>query len=142
VRVLTAGRPKTVKVVGDVVGMPEGIIRTAPESDDDTPWWVILSVWSIAQAACLAAAAWVFWSVTGSWSHVWLLVLPIAALVIPLVGTSYITASQSGLRRAAWRRRSHPDFAELGVFPLGLHAFEAPLVMDPTPIGHLSPRQC
>ncbi len=73
------------RLVGEIIGMPGGII------DYDVPpargFWSKLGVSLIVvgELAAYLGAAYVTKSVAGSWTDVWLLALPVTALLVPLV---------------------------------------------------------
>ena len=91
VRTLTTSRPGQICLAGDIVGMPKGIQRV---TDGTKP-----SAWSRAGGisalllfvASLALTAFTYRWVTGEWSNVWLLLLPICALLIPLLITVVVS---------------------------------------------------
>jgi hypothetical protein len=70
---------------GTIVGMPNGIRKTK-----DVPQFTPFPTWGCVTATivgllALTAAPFGYRYVTGSWESVWLLALPIAALIIPLL---------------------------------------------------------
>jgi len=103
-------------LVGEIIGMPRGII------DADVP--AARGLWSklgvaltiLAELAAFAAAAYVTKVVAGSWADIWLLTVPIAALVIPLLLAGTISDTVwpsrsrkfSGLPLPAWARPFGP----------------------------------
>jgi len=130
VRVLTAGKPKKAEVFGDIIGMPGGIVCTSPDQKAGLPGWLGFSLWLTAQVSLFAVAAFVFHSVTNSWSDLWLLVLPVLAVVIPIIGALIVSESGSMFQRASWLRRAYPEFEMPGMFPFARYAFDVvpPLV--------------
>jgi hypothetical protein len=85
VRFLTTSRPTSIALVGDIVGMPDGIQRASEIGRRPLLGWVGAILAVALQAAALALTPFVFYWVTGSWSEVWLLALPIVAVVLPIV---------------------------------------------------------
>ena len=101
VRVLTTSAPERIELVGDIVGMPQGIARADEVRRRSFLGWVggALSVISI--VGVLALTALIFHWVTGSWSNVWLLALPLVALLLLLVSIIVVSETvwpKSGLQ--------------------------------------------
>ena len=126
IRVLTAGEAGSIKVVGDVIGMPGGINCTSPERAKGLSGRLGVALWIAAEVITLGLTALLFQSVTGSWDNAWLLALPIPAVFIPIIGAIAIDESGSKLRRASWRRRAYPEFKFPSSFPMGRAAFDFP----------------
>jgi len=83
IRVLSTGRAKKLKLRGDIIGMPEGMIRS-DQPRARGPWGKILfGFWILVQALALTAVAYVYREVEHDWDHVWVLALPFAALLLP-----------------------------------------------------------
>ncbi|MEO1074991.1 MAG: hypothetical protein AAFX41_03375 [Bacteroidota bacterium] len=85
IKVISAGGKGSAQIVGDVIGMPDGIKRVR---DIKPRNWlgglgIFLSVtlWLSAFAAC----AFAYKVLLGSWAAAWLMILPIVALILPLV---------------------------------------------------------
>jgi hypothetical protein len=83
VRVLSTARPKAVKLVGDIIGMPEGISRS-----DEPPargMWgrVCVALWLSGELGAIAMLAFAFRWTVGTWENVWLMALPVPALILP-----------------------------------------------------------
>lgn len=88
IKVLTTGPGGTVQLVGDIIGMPEGI-----KSGERTRSTGFLNAAGctlgiLLQVAALVLTPLVYRWTTGSWDYAWLLILPILALFVPglLVG--------------------------------------------------------
>lgn len=127
VRVLTVGEADSIKIVGDVIGMPSGIVCTSPGPTSQVSEKILMGSWLVAELVLLGATAFVIRSVTGSWVDSWLLVLPIVAFLIPIFVLSWIDESGSRPRRVSWRRRAYPDFQLPGSLPFG-RAFNFPVL--------------
>ena len=86
IRVLSTDRDAKIQLVGDIIGMPEGITRT-DQPIAKGPWGKIgFGVWVLAELAAFAVVMYIYRSVQGSWSHVWLLALPFVAFLLPAFG--------------------------------------------------------
>jgi hypothetical protein len=80
VRIFSSGRPASVELCGDVIGMPQGIARTDVAVTRNV-WSRIGGVvgailWVLSEAVGFGLTVVLFHYVTGSWSDAWLLVLP------------------------------------------------------------------
>jgi hypothetical protein len=114
VRILTISPPKRVELVGDIVGMPAGIVRADEVRKRPFLGWVggTLSVLGVLGVLALTAA--IFRWVTGSWSNVWLLALPLVGLVLLLtliIAISETIWPKSGLqfpKELVMRLRGYP----------------------------------
>jgi hypothetical protein len=82
-KVLTENRPKWVKLCGDIIGMPDGIRR----SDKVRSLGVVNTIGAILSILFYIAAfvltPFTYRWITGSWTHVWVLILPFIALMVP-----------------------------------------------------------
>jgi hypothetical protein len=86
IRVLTTGPRARLRLLGDIIGMPAGI-RQSDETEAGDIWGKLgFGLWLLAECAAFAFVAWIVKQVTGSWGNAWLLVLPIVAFVLPIVG--------------------------------------------------------
>lgn len=85
IRILTVGGRGEVTVIGDIVGMPDGIKR----SDEVRSLGMLnklgCGLGVCLQIAAIAMAPLAFRWITGSWSNVWLLALPFLALALPAI---------------------------------------------------------
>lgn len=85
IKILTVSDEGTAMLSGDIIGMPDGIKNIDEVSSRSTlskigPWLATLFVLS-----SLTVSVFSFYRVTGSWDNVWLLGLPLVALIIPLI---------------------------------------------------------
>lgn len=85
IKILTVGGGGTVTILGDIIGMPDGIMNIDEVGSKGAlgkagPWFATLFV-----LAALVASVFSFYWVTGSWNNAWLLALPFAALIITLL---------------------------------------------------------
>jgi hypothetical protein len=92
VRLLTTDRPREVTMAGDVIGMPEGI-KTAlelrgPRRILGTVGFVLFGLLLLGS---LTLTAFTYRWVTGEWDSVWLLALPIVALIAPIAVSLFIS---------------------------------------------------
>lgn len=91
IRVLSTDRDATIRLVGDIIGMPEGITRS-DQPIAKGPWGKIgVALWAVVQVATFGVVAYVYREVQGSWSNVWLLTLPFAAVVLPVVAAAIVS---------------------------------------------------
>jgi hypothetical protein len=86
IRLMTTSRPDEVALVGDIIGMPEGV-REASEITTRRKFWGPLGVVLVVlfEASAFAAVALAYRLAIGDWTSLWLLPLPILALVGPLI---------------------------------------------------------
>jgi len=111
VQVITDSEETELSLRGSVIGMPGGI-RKAREKEggpEISGWGCVIPV--VVQVAALAAVPLLYHRLTGTWQHVWYLLLPVAALAIPLL--LFITALMVLTPRAEFRfpvRLSPPDW--------------------------------
>lgn len=142
VRVLTAGwRPDAkIRLVGDIIGMRAGIARTDERPRRGKLWGKIgLAAFAISEVVAFAAVVVVFHQVDGSWADTWLIVLPFAALVIPIFAAIVISDT---IWPGASSRRQYPKELALprwlaGFPPHLMHAepwpmFYTPEIEEPT----------
>jgi hypothetical protein len=85
VRILTTSRPERIELVGDIVGMPAGIVRADEFRKRPFLNWAGGILSAVAVLGVLGLTAVIFRWVTGSWSNAWLLALPLVGLVLLLV---------------------------------------------------------
>lgn len=83
IKILTSEVPDSASVVGDIVGMPDGIKTAAELSKRNLSGIVGGAVSFIFYLSALALTPFTFRWVTGSWENVWILVLPFVALIVP-----------------------------------------------------------
>ena len=84
VRLLTTSRPESVELVGDVIGMPEGVRTVSAMSGRRKLWGTVgLTLAGLFWIACLTLTVLVYRWVLRSWDSVWLVALPLIALVGP-----------------------------------------------------------
>jgi hypothetical protein len=108
VRVLSVGPRCETRLRGDIVGMPGGIQRadqTRSSKTSVTLGGLGFLLYLVAQVATLSGAAWVIQRVTGDWADVWLVAVPIVALVAPIVGAILISIALEPFSG----RRKFPD---------------------------------
>src|ERR1019366_10275062 len=83
VRVLSTAPPRSVLLLGDIIGMPDGIQRSDKPPARGVWGKLGVTLWLIAELASVALAFLAFRWVIGSWENAWLIVLPVPALVLP-----------------------------------------------------------
>ena len=127
IRILTAGSPAKVQVVGDIIGMPKGIICTTPEKSGIFSFALGFGLWAIAEVILLGAAVWLFHEQTNSWSDAWLMLVPVPVFFVPLVTAALLSESGSKLRRASLLRRAYPELRFPQDSPYGRFLFELPV---------------
>ncbi len=85
VKILTAGKKGKISLLGDIIGMPEGIRNIEETSrgkyEGEISEWVVVIVF----VAALALSAFIHYWVTGSWSNVWLILVPLGVLLLTIV---------------------------------------------------------
>jgi hypothetical protein len=79
------GGKGTVRLVGDIIGVPEGIKSAKALRSVSLLDGVGCLLSALLELSALGIAVIVFHRVTGSWTKLWLLALPLVALIIPLV---------------------------------------------------------
>lgn len=84
-KILTVGGKGTIRLAGDIIGMPEGI-----KSAGDLRNFSLLDglgclLSALLELSALVMAGMVFYWVTGSWTKIWLLALPLVALIVPIL---------------------------------------------------------
>lgn len=83
VKVLTEGGRAKIRLVGDIIGMPEGI-RQCNEVQSIGLFNIIgFAFGCLFQIAALVLAILAYNWITGSWTHVWVLALPFVAIILP-----------------------------------------------------------
>lgn len=143
VRILTAGEAKQVEICGDVIGMPAGIVKTAPPSSSTRVSNIGFGAFLLAELALFGAIVFLFHHILGTWKGVWLLALPFPAFVLPIVIALLIGESGSRLRRSSWRRKGYPSFKYPSDFPYGGHIFDfsgVPMEVEMAPRRSLEAR--
>jgi hypothetical protein len=84
VRVLSSGWPKSVKLKGDIIGMPDGLTRSDVAAPA-THWTTIgLSLLGLAEVGAMVLSVVWFHRVTGVWADAWLLLLPPGLAIVVL----------------------------------------------------------
>jgi len=116
VRVVTDNKNTEIALRGTIIGMPEGIIRfkEAPTSWQMPPWGCILAM--LLEVLAFASLPFAYRHITGSWSFVWVLALPLIPplfLVLVIVLVSMFATTPRGrlefplpLRAPRWYRRA------------------------------------
>jgi hypothetical protein len=85
IRVLSTSRARDLELAGDIIGMPEGMVRT-DEPKATGPWGKIgVGLLLLSEILSLAAAAYIYRQVEGSWENIWVLALPFIAFFLPLI---------------------------------------------------------
>jgi len=90
IQIITESDKTHASLRGTIIGMPGGLVRGKkektsigfPESGCVIPL--------VVQIAALISVPFIYHQLTGSWSRVWLLLLPVAALILPLAITTPI----------------------------------------------------
>lgn len=109
VRVMTSDRPSRLELVGDIIGMPGGIRQ--PSDLQGGRKWLNRAGTALAllvELSALALTPFVYRWVTGSWEDVWLLALPLIAIVLPLVLTAVVAATIWPKDRITFPKELHP----------------------------------
>jgi hypothetical protein len=93
VRVVTTSRPSDIVLRGDVIGMPGGVKRASDIGRRPFWTWVGGMLSTAVLLSTLASTPFVFRWVTGGWANVWLLALPIVALIVPAIVIAFVGAT-------------------------------------------------
>ncbi|HSU12533.1 hypothetical protein [Longimicrobium sp.] len=93
VKVLTTAPGGEIKVLGDVIGMPEGVKSASEAKSSGLLDIVGCSLGIVLQLAALVLTPLVYRWTTGSWDYVWLLVLPVLAVLLPALLVSVIAST-------------------------------------------------
>jgi hypothetical protein len=101
-RVLSDGRPKNIEMVGDIVGMPQGIqnIKVASASGRQRLITTLTLVFVL-----ISLGAWntyLYKWVLGTWSHVWLLLTPVLTIFLFFVISFIVMQLVIPERRGKW----------------------------------------
>ncbi|KPQ26923.1 hypothetical protein [Halomonas sp. HL-93] len=82
-KILTEDRPKSVRLEGDIIGMPRGIKTTKELGNKPFLGRLGVGLSILLFLSSFAGSAWLFHWAVGSWSQAWVLILPIVALILP-----------------------------------------------------------
>jgi hypothetical protein len=92
IRLLTTSSPDRVALVGDIIGMPDGI-KTVDELRGRRSLWgptgTVLAI--LFEIGSLVLTAFVYRWVLGEWNSVWLMALPLVALLAPAAVSLFIS---------------------------------------------------
>jgi hypothetical protein len=93
IKVLTKGGKAKLTLKGDIIGMPDGIRK----SDDVRSLGFInkigCALGGMFQLSALVLAVFAYRWITGSWAHIWILILPFVALFLPAIIIAIIAAT-------------------------------------------------
>lgn len=91
IKVLTVGNKGKISLSGDIIGMPEGI-KSVEDASSSSLEGVSLSGWAavIAMIIAFSLMALFFYWVIGSWTKVWLIVVPFIVLIVVIAGSFFI----------------------------------------------------
>lgn len=86
IKILTVGNKGEISLSGDIIGMPEGI-KNVDETSGKQSKGTEISGWAFAAVLIvwLALSAFIHYWVTGSWNHVWLIIVPLVVLILVCV---------------------------------------------------------
>ena len=94
IRLLTTSLPDRVALVGDVIGMPEGVRPITAMASRRKFWGITgFTLAGLFWVACVVLSVLVYRWVVGSWDRVWLLALPIVALIGPPVVSAIVSST-------------------------------------------------
>jgi hypothetical protein len=83
IQILTGSEHFRTSLLGTVIGMPDGITKIEiPERTELPQWGCALVIVSFLVA--FGASFWAFKYITGEWVHSWVMLLPLASLMVPL----------------------------------------------------------
>ena len=102
IRVLSDGRPRNLEMVGDIVGMPQGIqnIKIASASWGQRGL-LTLTLVLVLSSLCMWNAHLYKW-VMGTWSHIWLLLTPLLTISLFFIISSVAMKLIIPERRGRW----------------------------------------
>jgi len=83
IRVITDNPTARFGISGTIIGMPQGILQMDDLGQNKTLNAIGCSLAVLLQLSTIAGALFVFRTVTGSWSLLWVFLLPLAALFLP-----------------------------------------------------------
>jgi hypothetical protein len=91
IKVLTVGNKGKISLSGDIIGMPEGI-KNIEDASGSSLEGTSISGWAAAIAMIIAFSLMVliFYWVIGSWTKVWLIVVPFIVLILVIAGSVII----------------------------------------------------
>ncbi len=127
VRILTAGEAEEIEILGDVIGMPAGIVTTAQSPSSDLSFNLAFAIVLIAELSLFGLVVLIFRNAFGGWRDVWILALPACAFLLPLVGLGIVGESSTWVRRSHWLRRGYPRFKYPSDFPYRGRIFDLPV---------------
>ncbi len=90
IKVLTVGNKGKISLSGDIIGMPEGIKNVEDDSGSSLEGTSISGWTAIAMIIAFSLMALIFYWVIGSWTKVWLIVVPFIVLILVIVGSFFI----------------------------------------------------
>lgn len=93
IQVVTDNTDAKASLRGTIIGMPEGIKKSKQVKHGITFPDIGCFIPIIMQVAALVAVPYLYRYITGSWDRAWLLILPIAALILPMAVTMPIIFS-------------------------------------------------
>ena len=93
VKVLTEGGSAKIQLVGDIIGMPEGIRHCNEVQSIGLINIIGIALGCLFQIAALVLAILTYNWITGSWTHVWVLALPFMAFILPGIIIALIAAT-------------------------------------------------
>jgi hypothetical protein len=87
IQIVSESPDTTASLKGTIVGMPGGIISAKPMRDKISFPSLGCVIPLILELLSLVAVPFIYRSTTGSWNNAWLLLLPIGAILLPLIVT-------------------------------------------------------
>lgn len=90
VKILTVGNKGKISLSGDIIGMPEGIRNIEETSGSKFEGTISGWVAGIVFVAAVALSAFIHYWVTGSWNHVWLILVPLGVLLLVVVAIAIV----------------------------------------------------
>ena len=103
IKVLTVGNKGKISLSGDIIGMPEGIKNVDGASGSSLDG-VSISGWASAIVLIIAFSlmALIFYWIIGSWTKIWLIVVPFAVLILVIAGSILISSWFVSRRRPSF----------------------------------------
>lgn len=119
VQVVSESSATNVALEGTIIGMPDGLVRAKqPRDEVSFPDFGCLAP-LLAALGCLVATPFIYRHFVGSWDNVWLLLLPLGAVVLPLVLTlpvMFFSMTRSRFPFASPLEPPHQYFARLHMY--------------------------
>lgn len=119
VQIISESPETTASLKGTVVGMPAGLTRAKPSPDGITFPDLGCVIPLIIELLFIVAVPFVYRHAIGSWSNAWVLLLPVAAIFLPLIVTLPVVFFFTGRRQLRFPSRLEPPhhyYSRMGMY--------------------------